>query len=292
MPKTVLISSILPANFGFRADPSDATGVSNVNESIPVQTFKQVKPNPIGALNATVANLATPGTDGISIITDAGPNPTDGSAPERQAGAVAGDGIYYVEARYTPPKVTDYYFDILLTDVAGNSFNFDNIWGFSNQAFNKALPTNDLLVSDYMQGQRFPGLTGQARFTSADPVENYYLSIPGGEQYGTIPTTFAPGTVDVWRTLCRGPVPFNVMLLYAPTQTLQIDPANPTNPALTRSLAVASSSIIWGAPYARFGHGRAGYYCRYANSTRSDQLPKSRWSPVPFGALDCVFVDG
>ncbi len=232
--------------------PSDATGVSNVNENIPVQTFKQIKPNPIGALFATASNLAAPNTDGISIITDAGPNPTDGSPPERQAGAVAGDGIYYVEGRYTPPNVTDYYFDIQLTDVAGNTFNFDNIWGFTNQAFSKASPTNDLFVSDYMQGQNFPATSGQPRFFNAPPVENYYLTMPGGIVGGAQPraSSFDPATVDVWRILSRGPVPFNVMLLYAPTQTLQIDPANPTNPALTRSLPVANSAIIWGAPYA------------------------------------------
>ena len=130
MPAIAPIFSILPLTSGFKSAPADATGVSNVNDNIPVQTFREIKPNAIGALSASVGNLAAPGTDGISIISDAGPNPTDGSAPERQAGAVAGDGIYYVEGRYTPPNVTDYYFDIQLTDVAGNTFNFDNILGF------------------------------------------------------------------------------------------------------------------------------------------------------------------
>ena len=76
--------------------------------------------------------------------------------------------------------------------------------------------------------------------------------MPGGIVGGNQPrpSSFDPAEIDIWRTLSRGPVPFNVMLLYAPTQTLQIDPANPTNPALTRSLAVANSAIIWGAPYA------------------------------------------
>ena len=214
---------------------------------------RSAKSSPIRSARFRAA-WAVPFTNGITVITDAGPNPPAGVAPERQAGAVAGDGIYYVEGQFTPPGVSDYYFDINVADNAGNAFKFDNYWGFSNQQFNKARPTNDLLVSDYMQGQKFPALTGDARFIDAGPTENYYLTIQGGQNLGTNASTFDPATVDLWRILCRGPVPLSVLRLYAPTQARQIAAADVTadqnTTALNRSVAVANSSVIWAAPYA------------------------------------------
>jgi hypothetical protein len=237
---------------------------SQVNERINVQTFKERKPSAIGSIFRSAGDPAPTGNaDGIHVITDGGP-----SGGERQSDAVTGDGRYYVEARWTPPGTGDFYFDIEVSDAVGNRFNYDNIWGFSNRQFVKQSQTSDLFVSDYMQGQQFPfsgdfqstQSSNVARFANMRPVESYYLTIGAtilpqdGESIAraTNPATFAAGTVDIWRVLCRGPVPQEILGAYAPTQTLQIDPQDPSGAYTqrTRSLPVAKSAVIWGSPYA------------------------------------------
>jgi hypothetical protein len=53
-----------------------------------------------------------------------------------QASAVAGDGIYYCEQTFTTPQnAADIYIDLNVRDRSGNSFRYDNIWGFSTRSF-------------------------------------------------------------------------------------------------------------------------------------------------------------
>jgi len=262
----------------------------------------------------------------------------DGPAPnghEQEANAVAGDGNFYCEALLPTPSSGDYYIDVNVVDRARNSFTYDNVWGVSTQPFSRSSQTNDLFVSDYTCGQRFPytlasGFSGDLRFRAMIPVESYYLNNPSHPTYdgaakGTPPLfittdkngnpipnsfngglsytfssisepvtfgapTFGSGTntsspylrgsnsaVDVWRILCRGPVPATLLNTYLPNTVLAIDPTNP-NPSpttapgatptptpapgatptatpspftqLTRKIAVAKASVIWAAPYA------------------------------------------
>jgi hypothetical protein len=54
---------------------------------------------------------------------------------------------------------------------------------------------------------------------------------------------------DIWRTLCRGPVPDSVLAQYLPHQTLQ--PPDVINGEKTpRTVTVAPRCVIWHAPYA------------------------------------------
>jgi len=152
---------------------------------------------------------------------------------------------------------------------------------------------------------------GDGRFTGMLPVESYYLNNPStpatgkdlkpldvddkGKATGAFSTTPEPVTfgaptlsdrssgsryltgsnsgVDVWRVLCRGPVPQSLLNTYLPSTSLEIDPNNPNaipDPVAgatptptpkagatptafsqpTRKVAVAKSSVIWAAPYA------------------------------------------
>lgn len=232
--------------------------------------------------------------------------PASAGGHEQQANAVAGDGNFYCEAIFTaPPTPGDYYIDVTANDRAGNRFTYDNVWGFSTQPFTRSSSgTSDLFVSDYTCGQNFPSALStfaELRFGALAPVESYYLNNPAGPvatkdlakpfpggfgnssepvTFGapagsgsSIRTVFTTGSnagVDVWRVLCRGPVPLTLMNSYLPTTVLQIDPTNP-NPApvatatpvagatpsatplpfsqLTRKVAVSRRAIIWASPY-------------------------------------------
>ncbi|MBV9470640.1 MAG: PD40 domain-containing protein, partial [Abitibacteriaceae bacterium] len=138
---------------GYRFEPSPQGGPGNpqkVNASVAVNVNYETDPAIIDSIDSS---------NGGFVISDNGP-PT-----EKQAGAVKGDGIYYVQTQYTPPLTQDYYFNIRLTDKQGNSFTYDHIWGFTNKAFTPASNFNsDLFVSDYTVGQRFPGLGGDPRY--------------------------------------------------------------------------------------------------------------------------------
>jgi hypothetical protein len=144
-----------------------------------------------------------------------------------------------------------------------------------------------------------PGVTGFLG-GGLPPVESYHLLNPGGRvaldadatpptflpstdqslPYGTAAdqTTFsppgsfsfgsAPTSVDVWRIISRGEVSEDVIRLYSPQATTQIDPAAfPLNAATvpaptpipepgstpqpdpTRPVTVAENAIVWAAPY-------------------------------------------
>lgn len=249
----------------YNADQRSFTAnTSLVNEKIRVRTNLEQKPAAIGSV-------------GLFAYDD---GPISAGGRERQSDAVRGDGLYYCEGTFTPPTQGDFYFDIQTTDLAGNaagsflSFDpntfrstysgYDNIWGFSNRPFAKSSTTSDLFVSDYTQGQVFPTLTGDARFLFQQPVESYYLSnpaaiaqVPVGQQprAATLSNTSLVnsvnlGAIDVWRVLCRGPVPDNVLQAYTPSPVSVITAPGDSAQTDTRSLlASATSCVIWASPY-------------------------------------------
>ncbi len=205
----------------------------------------------------------------------------DNGTGERQSGAVAGDGIYYCSTDVTTPAAGEYYIDIFVQDQKGNSFTYDNIWGFSTTPFAKS--GTDLLVSDYAVGQLFPNrLAGNAgsnreggddgRFAAMFPVESYLIRANGQDgtlgvgtlppppptDFGFGPTQSSPNafpSADVWRILCRGPVTLALLNSYKPGVTTQIDPnetlaagAAPFT-ARGRRVFVAGASVTWASPY-------------------------------------------
>ncbi|RYG74567.1 hypothetical protein EON80_02375, partial [bacterium] len=188
---------------------------------------------------------------------------------EKQANAVAGDGLYYCEATSNSPVLTpqiagDYYIDINVRDRAGNTFTYDNVWGFSTVPFDTS-GTKDLFVSDYAEGQKFPlslvSNTDDSRFVQQDPIESHLLSNPGGIALKdgkpfsrSIPETFVPGSLNIWRVLCRGAVDQETLDKYKPTSVTQIDPddgggAEPfTKPS--RTVTVSNRAVVWASPFA------------------------------------------
>ncbi len=226
-------------------------------------------------------------------IFDNGPVSAGGN--ERQFGAIKGDGNYYCEGSFATVSDAgtalngDFYIDLFVTDNADNSFAFDNVYGFSTRTFAKN--NKVLFVSDYTVGQVFPSLINgfSPRSTiQTDPIESYYLNNPGGSTGAITPEDLAvparpiPDTtslgsfqvdpvsgqtdyVDVWRILCRGPIPFDRLLLYSPQITEQLIPGlDPDGdgipgpyrqedgtlfPDVTRQTAVASSCVVWASPY-------------------------------------------
>ncbi len=273
--------------FNTRPDDVDTPGFV-------VETAIEQQPATVTSVNSVNGNSLT-----LRIFDD---GPINAGGNERQQGAIAGDGTYYAEGSFSAadnsgaPLTGDYYIDLSVADNAGNTFLYDNVFGFSTKAFAKNNPV--LFVSDYTVGQQFPlDLSGSAPRSgiAGDPVESYYLVNPGGTfidpvgppvnavpQDLSIPSSGPADTtslgsktvdpitgrtdyVDIWRILCRGPVPLEQMLLYSPQITEQLLPNfNPDNdnipgpwrdasgnflPGATRSVPVASSCVVWAAPY-------------------------------------------
>lgn len=222
------------------------TAVKKVNEGIPVAVKTELRP-PV----ESVVSLQ-PYDDG----------PISQGGHEAQANAVAGDGLYYCVGKTTTSATPgDFYIDISVVDRKFNGFNYDNIWGFSTQRFQKRSSTSNLFVSDYTTGQLFTSqLTNNAfvadnRFNNEFSVESYFLTNNGGQPtdglQSSFPTTFT--NVDTWRILSRGPVPSTTIDAYKPRITQQIDPnsgSDPTFTKKTRNVAVADSFIVWAAPFA------------------------------------------
>lgn len=158
----------------------------------------------------------------------------------------------------TNAQPRDYIIDIQVTDNAGNSIVYDNIYGFSTKTF--APHNNILFVNDYCHGQLFPALLGwNNNFAKAWPVESYYTYNPGFHpgtegtiDYDSISGAYGDG-YDVWRIICRGPVPPGVYQYYLPTIEMQLDPAelNGANEDLAadREVLVADRAIVWAAPH-------------------------------------------
>lgn len=192
------------------------------------------------------------------------------------------------------PLNGDYYIDATVSDKDGNGLTYDNVYGFSTRPFNKSNPVlfvSDYTVGQQFPLNLTVGVRADA---SVMPVESYYLSNPGGTilrgapapspgpspspspspSPGPTPTP-TPGPIfpgdedppyngpadtrtfsraDVWRVLARGEVPDEIINLYAPSVTEQVDPNVPNATSgdqfdKTRKVAVAETAIVWASPY-------------------------------------------
>ncbi len=169
------------------------------------------------------------------------------------------DGVYS-GVWTTPTEARDYIVDILVVDEAGNAQLYDDIYGFTTRAF---VPLNKILfVDDYCEGQLFLAQLGWNNvFSAAWPVESYYTFNPsyvpgleGTTDFDSIRGAFGEG-YDVWRIICRGPVPASVYQAYLPTMDYQLDPAKldnqgSVNVPADRPVPAAPRAIIWAAPHA------------------------------------------
>ena len=257
----------------------DNGALGGVDENITVATATESGHSQVGSVTLT------PYDDGPAQF-DANGNYIVGSGHELEPGAVAGDGIYYCAGTTTTPATSsDFYIDISTSDNAGNSFYYDNVWGFSTRKFSDVSNPSagdNLFVSDYTAGQSFPyALSNDGRYANMVPVESYFLINPGDSaaavaaenaqhnvttitqvgqprNFNTPPITTVPNA-DVWRIQCRGPVPQTTLNAYAPTiDKNALDyadfanglPSDYPNHAATLPLPQAKADIVWGAPYA------------------------------------------
>lgn len=181
--------------------------------------------------------------------------------------AVAGDGIFSCLWQVPPGTSHDWILDIYAVDNAGNTQTYDNIYGFSSKPFTPS--GNVLFVNDYCEGQRFiyeRSSFNPMNLTSTANTESYYLSNPsyspqalGTINYDTIRDAhnlfgYGPETVDVWRVICRGPVPGSILDYYLPSVEYQLDPVeaavNPATAAPTRAVQLSRRVVIWASPHA------------------------------------------
>jgi hypothetical protein len=274
--------------------PTFTTSVSDVDyenpgDAYPVEIAIEGQPQTVTSFNSVNGQSLA-----LRIFDD---GPIEAGGNERQQNAIAGDGTYYAEGSFATtdnsgaPLTGDYYIDLAVADNIGNDFLYDNVYGFSTRAF--ARNNKVLFVSDYTVGQTFPAiLSGLAPRSSipSPPVESYFLTNPGGTARPpltdhpppadlSVPFTGAPDTtslgtlntdpvtgegdwVDNWRILSRGPVTREVLSLYSPQITEQLQPGidpdddgipgpyrNTDGTPITRQTAVASTCVVWGAPY-------------------------------------------
>lgn len=184
---------------------------------------------------------------------------------------VAGDD-YYMAVWETPPVQSDFYLDIFTEDNARNQIVYDNITGFTTEAW-----TGDatvMLVGDYIAGQSFVQLVsaaGDPRLGNTfarpiwQPVESYWtdnptgtgingqtvgICEPGGISIAQGVDTLGPNSgydCDIWRIQSRGAVPRNVLNTYLPRKDPQ---PNPTAPDTTRLVLVSERAVVWASPYA------------------------------------------
>ena len=190
----------------------------------------------------------------------------------------AADGVYG-NTWTTPTTPSDYYLDIIAYDNAGNWKIYDGVWGFTTQQFSSSVNRGMLLVMDYAHGQKF--MRGDdARYTVGAnywptwfPTESHYTRNPTGmsmdvtgyvaenlinpplliphEQLNAV-DTFRRGNpvedYDIWRVICRGRIPPDVLNAYAPRVVLQPDFTDPKK--VTRKQVVADRGVFWASPYA------------------------------------------
>ncbi len=206
---------------------------------------------------------------GIELFDDGDPQHGD---------AVAGDGMF--GGMWTVPAnlVSDFVIDVIVFDVTGNWQNYDSLHGFTSEIFSPK--ANVLFVNDYCEGQHFIYELGFGRnndFFSGWYVESFYLYNPShdGSPLSNPPlNTITPtwGDIDlhsiwgyafrnnvqsddpdVWRIICRGPVPPGVYTYYLPTVEYQLEPQeavdDPENAAPSRQVQVANRAVIWAAPH-------------------------------------------
>ncbi|MBC7287913.1 MAG: carboxypeptidase regulatory-like domain-containing protein, partial [Armatimonadetes bacterium] len=143
-----------------------------------------------------------------------------------------------------------------------------DVYGFTTRQFQPR--SNVLFVNDYCEGQSFLYKLGYNNdYAAAYPVESYYLYNPsgtdprglpldgrntgaGGVWYDTIRGFYNEG-YDVWRIICRGPVPPWVYQYYLPTVEYQLDPqealSDPEHAQPTRRVLVADRAVVWASPH-------------------------------------------
>lgn len=169
---------------------------------------------------------------------------------------VAGDGIF--SGRWTTPlSPSDYIIDIHVQDMAGNSFEYDDIYGFTTQMFTPE--TNVLFVNDYCEGQGFIFNASGNNNDSATafPVESYYTTNLGGTENTTnvAANTFRDlgsyevgihlgEDYDIWRVICRGPITISDLIYYLPTREVQLG----EDLISTREVLIADRAVVWAAP--------------------------------------------
>ncbi len=175
----------------------------------------------------------------------------------------------------TPDVESDFYFDVIVRDNAGNEFIYDNISGFTTRKFVGA--NKILLVSDYAAGQMF--VQNRIDFIGSPdspggrptwlPVESYWTDNPTGKPPFNIAvnpagvpiigdgaidgvrsdtlgenTTFG-NFYDIWRVQCRNPLPPSVLAGYLPRYEQE-----PTDlQGGFRTKLHAERIVVWASPY-------------------------------------------
>ncbi len=162
--------------------------------------------------------------------------------------AVADDGVFS-GVWSTPASPSDFIIDVHVQDVAGNSFEYDDVFGFTTLAFEPK--TNVLFVDDYCEGQGFIFSASGANndFPTMFPVESYYTTNPGAGGARNTIRNAPKGTgepYDVWRIICRGPITITDLIYYLPTREVQLTVPDLTG---TREVLVADRAVIWAAPH-------------------------------------------
>ncbi|MCD6351243.1 MAG: carboxypeptidase regulatory-like domain-containing protein, partial [Armatimonadetes bacterium] len=156
----------------------------------------------------------------------------------------------------------DYVIDIEVVDEVGNTLIYDDVYGFTTRPFQPR--ANVLFVNDYCEGQSFLYKLGYNNdYAAAYPVESYYLYNPSGlDPMGALPAGgvrfdsirgYYGERYDVWRIICRGPVPAWVYQYYLPTVEYQLEPdealSDPDEAQPTRRVLVADRAIVWASPH-------------------------------------------
>lgn len=205
---------------------------------------------------------------------------------------VSGEPDWFEVTWRTPSSApSDFYVDIIVRDLAGNEYTYDNISGFTSKRFVGA--NKILLVNDYMAGQMFVQTRGAPIGDSVSrptwaPVESYWTDNPTGKPpfdatqppSGTGLTIFGDGAIphpnvlgafirsdtlgenttygdfyDVWRVQCRNPITPAVLAGYQP----RYEPEVTDLAGNVRQKFVSDRLVMWGSPYsgdvwAGFGH--------------------------------------
>ncbi len=162
---------------------------------------------------------------------------------------------------------------------------YDNVWGFSTRPFSASHKI--LFVSDYALGQKFlrrsddrKGAFGywgveswltdididylpwSGSYLSSDtdtepkPVRDTWNSLGYGSYGSRTPNILFVNwdplitdsqQYDIWRILCRGPIPQSVFQAYLPRREQQPSPQDPLK--ATQTVIVAERCIVWASPY-------------------------------------------
>lgn len=181
---------------------------------------------------------------------------------EPGSSSTPGEGGVFSAEYDTQTVAHDYVIDIEVVDEVGNSLRYDDVYGFTTRAFQPK--NNTLFVNDYCEGQSFLYKLGYNNdYAAAYPVESYYTYNPsgldpqgqnpsGGVRFDTI-RGYYQERYDVWRIICRGPIPAWVYQYYLPTVEYQLDPqealSDPDGAKPTRRVLVADRAVVWASPH-------------------------------------------